>query len=140
LQPADATPATITFFVDGERHRRVAEFAGVIGDRDLLGAFAAMLSAPDYDQTLDDLVDLSRVTQMLVTSAGLQRLIALYDERSAQGAATRSAIIAPTDVLYGVSRMFQAMRGEQTFDELEVFRSRDGAVAWFDVGPADRSG
>ncbi|MCC7053122.1 MAG: hypothetical protein IT355_07620 [Gemmatimonadaceae bacterium] len=124
-----APTASITFQLDTTLRRRTVTFSGPIGDRELLEAFEALL-VPDYDASVDDLVDLSAVTHMGVTSAGLHRLLALYEERAETGHQTRNAIIAPTDVLYGVSRMFQALHGDDKPDLLEVFRSRDDAIRW----------
>jgi hypothetical protein len=123
--------SSITFTYETALHRRIATFTGAIGDRELIEAYEALMS-PEYDASLDDLIDLSRVTHMTVTSAGLHRLIALYEERAETGHRTRNAIIAPTDVLYGVSRMFQALRGDAQLDELEVFRVREDALRWIE--------
>ncbi len=91
-----------------------------------------MVNEPMYDPSLDDLIDLRGVTHMGVTGAGLHRLIAMYDQRESDGHPTRAAIVAPTDVLYGVARMFQTLRGEDTPDVIEVFRSIGDALCWLD--------
>lgn len=130
--PAAAAQITVTY--DATLHRRTVSFSGPIHDRDLLEAFEALLS-PDYDASADDLIDLSAVTHMGVSSAGLHRLLAMYEERDETGHHTRNAIIAPTDVLYGVSRMFQALHGDGKPDELEVFRNRDDALRWIAQRP-----
>jgi hypothetical protein len=72
---------------------------------------------------------------MGVTSAGLHRLIARHDERGPTTLLTRNAIVAPTDVRYGVSRMFQTLRGEGLPAELEVCRTIDEAECWITDGP-----
>lgn len=135
MNTSPASAASITVSYDAASHRRTLAFSGPIHDRDLLEAFEALLSA-DYDASADDLIDLSAVTHMGVTSAGLHRLLAMYEEREETGHRTRNAIIAPTDVLYGVSRMFQALHGDDKPDELEVFRSRDDALRWIENRPA----
>jgi hypothetical protein len=122
----------ISFTYDPTAHRRIVTFRGAIHDRDLIEAYESLLGDPGYDSSVDDFIDLRNVTQMAVTSAGLHRLIALFDERDSPGYVTRSAILAPSDVLYGVSRMFQTMRGEDHPDELEVFRSLDETMYWLD--------
>ena len=124
--------AAIAFSYDTATRRRIATFRGPITDRELLAAYTALLSDPAYDASYDDFIDLREVTHMGVTSAGLHRLIGMYDERESMGFRTRAAILAPTDVLYGVSRMFQTMRGEDHPDELEVFRTLDASLAWLD--------
>ncbi len=124
--------APISFVNDDAAHRRIATFAGPIGDRELFDAYQSLLNDPTYDPSVDDLIDLRGVTHMAVTSAGLHRLIALYDERPSTGHQTRAAIVAPSDVLYGVSRMFQTLRGDGNADEVEVFRTLRDASVWLE--------
>jgi hypothetical protein len=123
---------TITYSYDDSAHRRIVTFRGPITDRDLLGAYESLLADPGYDSSLDDFIDLRDVTHMGVTSAGLHRLVRMFEDRESPGHVTRSAILAPTDVLYGVSRMFQTMRGEDHPDEIEVFRSLADTMFWLD--------
>ncbi len=122
--------SSITFSCDLATGCRTARFVGAITDRELIDAYERLLHDPAYDSTLDDLIDLRDVKHMGVSSAGLHRLIALYDERGPAQQHTRNAIIAPTDVLYGVSRMFQTLRGDGEPAELEVFRTCDEAERW----------
>jgi len=122
--------ASITFCYETARRIRVVRLAGAVTDRDLIDAFQRLLRDPAYDASLNDLVDLRDVSQMGITSAGLHRLIGLYDERGPTEVHTRNAIVAPTDVLYGVSRMFQTLRGESALAELEVFRTIGAAEDW----------
>ena len=124
--------ASINFAYDDALRRRIATFAGPIGDRELLDAYESLLNDPTYDPSVDDLIDLRGVTHMAVTGAGLHRLIALYDDRLSNGYQTRAAIVAPSDVLYGVSRMFQMLRGDTNPDEVEVFRTLAGATRWLE--------
>lgn len=136
MNTVQSQTSSITFQCDPVKRCRTARFAGAITDRELLEAFERLLRDPAYDASLDDLVDLRDVTHMGVTSAGLHRLIALYDERGPTTLLTRNAIIAPTDVLYGVSRMFQTLRGEGLPAELEVFRTVEEAERWIALKPA----
>lgn len=135
MNTVQSPAAPISFSYDAQRRCRTARFAGPITDRELLDAFERLLRDPAYDASLNDLIDLRDVTHMGVTSAGLHRLIALYDERAADAHGTRNAIVAPTDVLYGVSRMFQTLRGECPPAEVEVFRSVDDAERWLAMPP-----
>ena len=123
---------SIDFTYDEPLHRRVVTFRGPITDRELLEAYEVLLGDPTYDASMDDFIDLREVTHMGVTSSGLHRLITMFEERDSPGFPTRSAILAPTDVLYGVSRMFQTMRGDEPPDEIEVFRSLDETLCWLD--------
>lgn len=124
--------ASITFAVDVACRLRIATFRGAIFDAELLDAYHPLLTDVRFDPALDDLVDLRAVSHMGVTSAGLHRIIALYDEREPANLPTRSALVAPTDVLYGVSRMFQTLRGDGHAAEVEVFRTLEAANRWLE--------
>ena len=121
---------TITFILDPAKRVRVARFVGAITDRVLIDAYGPLLRDPAFDSTQSDLVDLRDVSHMDVTSAGLHRLIALYKARGPAEAHTRNAIFAPSDVLYGVARMFQSLRGEVAPAEIEIFRHFEQAERW----------
>ena len=121
---------SITFTLDRAKRVRIARFVGVITDRVLIDAYEPLLRDPAFDSTQSDLVDLRDVSQMDVTSGGLHRLIALYEERGPTEAHTRNAIFAPSDVLYGVARMFQTLRGEVAPAEIEIFRHLEAAERW----------
>ena len=123
---------SITFAVDVTNRLRIATFCGAITDTDLLHAYQPVLTDVHFDPALDDLVDLRAVSHMGVTSAGLYRIIAFYDERAPANLSTRSAIVAPTDVLYGVSRMFQTLRGDGHAAEVAVFRRIEAAHRWLE--------
>jgi len=135
MSVAQPPSASITFSFDLAKRTRVLRLAGIIADRDLIDAIQRLLADPAYDASLNDLVDLREVSHMGVTSAGLHRLIALYDERGPAVLHTRNAFVAPTDVLYGVSRMFQTLRGEAPPAEIEVFRTLQEAESWIAAHP-----
>ena len=48
---------------------------------------------------------------------------------------TRLALVAPADDVFGISRMYQLLRGDSTPEEIAVFRETAKAVAWLDRGP-----
>jgi hypothetical protein len=125
-------PPAIDIRYDAAARRRVATFTGNIEDEHLLGAYARLLEQPDYDFTADDLVDLSGVLRFGVTSDGLRRVMGMFAEADELGNRTRLAIVAPEDAVYGVSRMYQLMRGDDVPEEISVFRDRAAATAWLD--------
>ncbi len=44
----------------------------------------------------------------------------------------RIAIYSPTDLPYGLSRMYRAMQNE-SLQTIEVFRSKDDAISWVET-------
>ncbi|WP_121632923.1 hypothetical protein [Tropicibacter alexandrii] len=52
-----------------------------------------------------------------------------------RAATSRTAIFAPTDTAYGMSRMFQSMTEGNTPSRVGVFRTMDEAMSFIDITP-----
>jgi hypothetical protein len=110
--------------VDSAEHLRYAVASGTLTDRDLLVAWGDALADPTYDPSIDDLVDVSGADRFEVTPVGAQRLadvMSLCAREPAPGVRPKVACVAPTDVAFGVLRMY------------EVYRELQGAQAHFFV-------
>ena len=125
----------ISFVYDRAKRRRTAVFSGVVGDAELLAAYSGLLAQSDYDYAADDLVDLRAVTHLGVTPAGLGELMTMFAPIDGMNVRTRLALVAPADDVFGVSRMYQMLRGDATPEEIAVFREMPKAIAWLDTGP-----
>jgi hypothetical protein len=134
----DPTPGRIAFAIDRAIRLRTATFSGFVSDADLLGAYAGLVAEPDYDATLDDLVDLREVTHFGVSTDGLRQVIGMFAPIDGLGIPTRLAVVAPSDAVYGVSRMYQMLRGDEVPEEINVFRDLGEAHAWLAEGRAAR--
>ena len=128
--PDDA--GQIEFSAEGRT--RIATFSGIVTDALMLGAYEGLVSRPDYDAEADDLVDLRAVTRLAVTADGLRRLMGMFGSIDRLGVPTRLALVAPKDDVYGVSRMYQMMRGDDVPEEIGVFRDLDAAHAFIAAG------
>lgn len=126
--------SAVEIVLDAAARRRSVAFNGQLDDSQVLAVYAGLLESPDYDYGADDLVDLRGVTHMGVTADGLRRLMASFAQSDAIGVPTRCAIIAPADAVYGVSRMYQMMRGDDVPEVIQVFRDSVSALAWLDEG------
>lgn len=131
------TPS-IAIVYDSTSRRRIATFTGEISDEHLLGTYADLVQSPDYDKEADDLVDLSGVTSLGVTTKGLRQLMGLFSELDELNIKSRLAIVAPGDAVYGVARMYQMLRGDDVPEEITVFRDLAEATAWLDEGMGKR--
>jgi hypothetical protein len=81
----------------------------------------------------DELIDMSGATEIREGSTErVQALANLAAEMDPPGGASRMAIVAPHDVSYGVSRMFQAFKemNQRGTKKVAVFRDRAEAIAW----------
>lgn len=129
----------ISFTYNPVARRRIATFSGEVEDADLMGAYAELLRDPDYDHGADDLVDLREVDRFGVTESGLRNIMALFAPVDQLGIPTRLAIVAPADDVYGISLMYQTMRGDDVPEQIEVFRDIGAAEDWLNRGAAERA-
>lgn len=125
----------IQFHTDTEHGVRIATFHGTVDNRELLHAYGAQLADPGYDARLDDLVDLRAVQGLDLGAAALRELMKLFSRVDALGYATRLAIVAPSDLGYGLGRMYEMMRAGAP-EEIGVFRDVAEALAWL-ASPAE---
>ena len=120
----------ISFSTDRSTGVRAALYTGVVDDPEMLQAYGALLAEPDYDPALDDLVDLRGVSRFEVSTEGLRRIISMYTPVDRLGLPTALAIVAASDLTYGMSRMYEMMRGDDVPEEIRVFHSHDEAMRW----------
>ena len=122
----------IAFSVDADHRVRTAVFRDRVTDTELVDAYRALL-ASGYDPALDDLVDLTLVTDLDVSGAAVRRLADLFEDGPA-APPTRLAIVAPRDHHFGLARMYQSLRAEAP-EETRIFRARADALAWLGLPP-----
>jgi hypothetical protein len=111
------------FRIDHAARVVVVEYSGVVTNEDFL------LGQQDYG-TLDAsyalLVDLSRAIDFAVTTEDMRRLAARFQPERRR----RCAVIAPSDVAFGLSRMIEVFAENPGFG---VFRSEAKARAWLEI-------
>jgi hypothetical protein len=122
--------------VDPAARVRHSVLEGTIGDDELVDAYAAVLGDPDFDPTLNDLVDACTVRRIDVTPAGLRRLADLVRQIDRLALPTKIAIVAPDDVAYDTARMYETLRaGQHAPAEHRVFRGMADARRWLGLEP-----
>ncbi len=122
----------ISYRIDPERRVLIADVVGDVDDADLLAYGQALLDDPTVKQAAHELVDLRRVGgNQAVTSAGVKALAQFWIEAYAKISGGRLAIIAGSDVSYGLARMYQLYRAEGP-DEIRVFRDEVEAWEWLE--------
>jgi hypothetical protein len=122
--------------VDAAARVRHSVLEGTIGDDELVDAYALVLGDPDFDPTLNDLVDARGVRRVDVTPAGMRRLADLVQQIDRLALPTKVAIVAADDVAYDTARMYEALRvGQRAPAEHRVFREMAAARQWLRLGP-----
>ncbi len=126
----------ITFAVDEAKKRRVATYTGRIDDDTILSAYANLVKQADFDPSLDDLADMREVTSMDVSATALRQIMGMFAPVDQLAIPTRLALVAASDLVFGMSRMYEMLRGDDVPEEIRVFRSHDEAITWLDAGRA----
>lgn len=108
----------------------VLSVSGEIGDQDLLNLAMEVENAPDVEPDFSLLVDLRGADGRNVTSAGVR---ALAKRPFALSPASRRGIVVPSELGYGMARMYEALRDAQG-GAIRVFRDYEEAERWVTTG------
>lgn len=122
----------IQYQIDPARRRVYLTLSETITDGDLFAAYERLYADPAHRVGMDELTDCRAVERVEATTAGLVALAAAT-ARMLDGAAQawRVAIVAPSDVVFGMARMYEAFRSESP-EQVRVFRDRAAAEAWLE--------
>jgi hypothetical protein len=105
-------------------------FYGVVSDEDLIQSCYDRTQSSSLVSQLSYLLDdFSEVSEFVVTKEGVIKTAEFAVQLSHQNSAVVYLSVVPTDLLYGMSRMWQAFTDE-THWERQIFRSEEEARAW----------
>ena len=105
----------------------------VIGD-DLVAYYHRLRSHPDFRSNLNEIFDLTDVTEANVDAADVRRLSGVTEEFTRRGVTVKVAIVAPRDLEFGLSRMYEMLQ-DQSLNDVRVFRDRAEAEGWIFAPP-----
>jgi hypothetical protein len=128
----------IEYRIDHERRLVIAEGSGTLTDQEVFGYQREVWSRTEV-AGYDELVDMSRVEKIaLPSNERMQELARLSAGMDPPSSSSRLAVVAPTDLAYGLGRMYEAYRGleNRSTKQVEVFRSMDEALAYLGTGSA----
>jgi hypothetical protein len=118
----------ITHRIDDDRTVIYTLLSGRVTDAELLAYYERAI-AQNVQDPWRELVDGTQVTEMVLTPAGLARLAGVVGAHREQLRGGRVAMVATTDVTYGVFRMWELQREDLDY-EVRVFRELAQALAW----------
>ena len=125
-----------SYTIDTARNVIYTMFSGTTSDLDLVAHVSALQSDPRFSPDMAELVDLSGITRADVTSSGIRTVA----RTPVHARTARRAFVAPTDLLFGLTRMYQSYWNDGAEDRLAVFRAREPALEWLGLsdGPTSR--
>lgn len=120
--------------VDARRRLVVTRAHGRVTEAEVFREMAALHADSEFEPQHAHLVDLCGVTGADLSSNAIVRLV--RDTRFA--ADTRVGLIAPTDLVFGLARMYELF-APRSAPEIAVFRETGEALEWLGL-PADYLG
>ena len=131
--PRDTTGSNVsdmpvTYTIDVKEKLIRTKCTGDVKFQEVIDHFRILEHDPNCADRLDVFLDLSRITSLPATGqiTGVAREIARIKEKVRFNVC---AVVAPTDALFGMLRMFEVM-AKPYFTETRVFRSATDAEAW----------
>ena len=125
----------ISYQINKQESLIISRHDGEISDKELIDTYDGLFQNDDAKKCLKILVDL-RATMSTERSADALRTIAdrvrIFHGNSPER--TKTAIIAPRDLSFGLSRMYEAYSDED-HEEVMVFRDAQKALHWIGVAP-----
>lgn len=115
----------MSYSIDRARRVVLTRAWDVLTFKELHDVMTGIAADPAFDASFSSLADLSRVTSIDIDPAGVASvaLAPLF------GPTTRRAIVAPSDLAFGMARMF-ATYADQASQDVRVFREMALAEAW----------
>jgi hypothetical protein len=118
----------MNYKIDSERRLVLTRGWGVLSSRELFDVTSQILVDPRFDPTYRSLGDLRDVTEITVDT--LETAYTAATPLFAAG--TRRAIVASSDAVFGMARMF-ATFAERAGQEVRIFRELHLAEAWLEL-------
>lgn len=118
----------MSYKIDQVRRLVITRGWGVLAARELFDVTSQILLDPRFDPTYRSLGDLREVTEIAVDTMATAETAAtpLFT------AGTRRAIVATSDAVYGMARMFASF-AERSGQEVRIFRDLQLAEEWLEL-------
>ncbi len=119
--------------IDVERDLIIRKVTGRFLIDDLEAAYAYTFEHPDYKPSMNALWDLLEADIAEVTSEELTQVVQLVQSvADHRGSDYKVAFVAPDEVSYGITRMFEAYANNLEF-QMFSFRNMDDASSWLET-------
>lgn len=126
----------VTFQILPDFNLVLARFHGEVGTEEHIASFEEYARHPLFDCRQHALVDLSDCTLDDAYFDDMQRLAyRLKDYYAVRALSSKTAVYAPGDVVFGMSRMYQSIADGVSPWEIGVFRRRERAMGFLGIRP-----
>ena len=121
----------LAYRIDHDARIVLAVGSGIVTHADVFAYQTEVWSRPEV-AGYDELVDMSLVTDVVASGDGARDLAALSATMDDKDTTSRFAIVAQTDIAFGLGRMYQTYRAldRRSTKEVGVFRTMREALAF----------
>lgn len=123
----------ITTEINKEKNIRRHIVKGTIDRSEFIQSLKEIYNSSDFDPKMNALWDLQEADFSDVFSEDITAFIDSFDRKWGCGEEIKIALVVSSDLSYGMSRMFEIMRGNLTSNEIVVFRDINKAKEWIEV-------
>lgn len=116
----------VSYEIDKQRRLVVCTVTGVCTADDVLGFHKQILNDSDFDPRFCQLVDGTGITKTDITPSRMRTLA----EGSPFLLTSRRAFVAESPLGFGLSRVYEIVRGLKGDRQIRVFRNRAAALEW----------
>ncbi|MDJ0869099.1 MAG: hypothetical protein QNK03_23525 [Myxococcota bacterium] len=117
----------LRFRIDLDADLVLTTAEGIVSGEDLTDHARKLADTPN--RPLRELVDFSDRDEVTVPTETVRQMASLLSERDQNTPGSRVALVAKTDAIFGMMRLFEAHR-EHPHVTLRVFRDREEALRW----------
>ncbi len=116
-----------------------SRFYGVLTDEDLRNQAQAVVDDPRIQQGVKEIVDLRGVDTVEASTDSIGVVINIDKEHSEKLAGQKTAIVAPRELLYGLSKIYEVLYElSQAPANVKVFRDMGEARKWLELKPEEK--
>jgi hypothetical protein len=121
----------VEYEYDEEHNVLYTRFFGVVTDEDLRGQAQAVASDPRIRPGVRELVDLGGIEGIDASPSTFEYILLVDRVHARRYEGMRTAIVAPTELLYDYSRVYECMSGlRRSPATVRTFRSLREAEGW----------
>jgi hypothetical protein len=130
---------SVEYKFDEESNFLYSRFYGVLTDEDLRNQAQAVVDDPRIQPGVKEIVDLRGVDSVEASTDSLGVVINIDLEHSEKLAGQKTAIVAPRELLFGLSKIYEIMYEQsQAPADIKVFRDIGEARKWLELKPKEK--
>lgn len=125
---------TVRYTYDEKENFILTTFSGILTDEDLETQAKAVAADPRVRPGAREIVDLRAVEQVEASTESIGFIIVMDKEHRDKFEGMKTAIVAPRDLLFGLSKIFEVLSEvENAPSTVKVFRTMPEARNWLGI-------